>query len=78
MFLPLQYRWEQLLIFKCTTLCTLFSRTDFAFLSGIFAHVDSVKGAYVVVQASTIRYRRSLKLFDRYTIETRIVSFDER
>ena len=65
-------------ICKCTILCKLIFRTDFGFRSGLLAHVDSVKGAYPVVQASTIRYRRSLKLFDRYTIETRIVSFDER
>ena len=53
-------------------------RSDFAFRNGILAYVDSVRGAYVVVQASTIRYRRSLNFLQRYTIYTRIVSFDER
>ena len=53
-------------------------RTDFGFRSGILAYVESVKGAYIVVQASTIRYRKSISLLQRYTVKSKIVDFDER
>jgi acyl-CoA thioesterase FadM len=35
------------------------------------------RGLYPVVAAQTIRYRRSLRLFQRFEIETRIVGWDE-
>ena len=34
-------------------------------------------GVYPVVAAQTIRYRRSLRLFERFEIETRIIGWDE-
>ena len=42
------------------------------------AYVNSVKGAYIVVHASTIRYRKSLNFLKRYNIQTRLVFYDER
>lgn len=36
------------------------------------------KGWYPVVAASTMKYRRSLKLFDRFEITTRLLGWDER
>jgi acyl-CoA thioesterase FadM len=35
------------------------------------------QGVYPVVAAQTIRYRRSLRLFERFEIETRIIGWDE-
>jgi YbgC/YbaW family acyl-CoA thioester hydrolase len=36
------------------------------------------KGWYPVVAASTVKYRRSLQLWDRFEITTRVVGWDER
>lgn len=36
------------------------------------------RGWYPVVTAETIQFRRSLRLFERYTIRTRIVGWDDR
>jgi len=33
---------------------------------------------FPVVQAQTIRYRRSLRLFERFDVETRVVGWDEQ
>merc|ERR1719411_1004384 len=55
-----------------------FARFDFKFRSGMAEYLDSIKGAYIVMHASTIRYRRSLNFLQRYTVNTRLVYFDER
>jgi len=36
------------------------------------------RGWYPVVVAQSIRYRRSLRLFDRFVIETRVLGWDEK
>ena len=77
-FLMFNAALEYLNIVEHNSIITLPVRIDFGFRNGILAYVDSVKEAYVVVQASTIRYRRPLNFLQRYTINTRIVSFDER
>lgn len=53
-------------------------RFDFYYRTGMSAYVNSIKGAYIVVHASTIRYRRSLNFLKRYNIQTRLVFYDER
>jgi acyl-CoA thioesterase FadM len=55
-----------------------FARFDFKFRSGIASYTASVKGAYIVMHASTIRYRKSLNFLQRYTVTTKLVFFDER
>jgi YbgC/YbaW family acyl-CoA thioester hydrolase len=35
------------------------------------------RGFYAVVAAQTIRYRRSLRLFERFEVETRVIGWDE-
>lgn len=55
-----------------------FARFDFKFRSGMAAYVDSIKGAFIVMHASSIRYRRSLNFLQRYTVNTKLVYFDER
>jgi acyl-CoA thioesterase FadM len=36
------------------------------------------RGLYPVVAAQTIRYRRPLRLFERFEVETRVLGWDER
>jgi len=55
-----------------------FARFDFKFRSGIAAYIDSIKGAYIVMHASTIRYRKSLNFLQKYSVKTRLVYFDDR
>ena len=57
---------------------TLYCRFDFKFRSGIAAYIDSIKGAYIVMHASTIRYRKSLNFLQKYSVKTRLVYFDDR
>lgn len=52
-------------------------RTDLILRSGLFAPLRQ-RGWYPVMAAETIRFRRSLTLWQRYTIATRIVGWDER
>lgn len=52
-------------------------RIDLMLRSGLFATVNE-RGWYPVVTAQTIQYRRSLKLFDRFEIVTRVLSWDDK
>jgi acyl-CoA thioesterase FadM len=52
-------------------------RVDLMVRGGFF-HIARQKGWYPVVVTSTIDYKRALKLFERYTLQTRIASWDDR
>ncbi len=52
-------------------------RTDMMLRSGVFGLVRA-KGWYPVVAAETIRFQRSLTLFQRFTINTSVVGWDEK
>lgn len=52
-------------------------RTDLLLRSDAFTRVQK-KGWYPVLAAETIRFKRSLKLWQRFTIRTRVVGWDER
>ena len=53
-----------------------FTRRHFFRKTGIWQVVEKEKGNMIVV-AQTIRYRRELKFFDDFSIETRIVCFSD-
>lgn len=52
-------------------------RVDLMRRSGLFARIVA-NGWYPVVTAETIQFRRSLVLWERFTIVTRVVGWDER
>lgn len=53
------------------------ARVDLMLRSGIAATLRR-RGLYPVVAAETIRFRRSLKLFQAFDVETRIIGWDEK
>lgn len=54
-----------------------FARVDFYERSGLYRRIRE-KGGSVVQGACTIRYRRFVKTFSRYTITSKIVYWDEK
>ncbi|XP_043923313.1 protein THEM6 [Protopterus annectens] len=54
-----------------------FARVSLYAANGIMHALRRLNGS-VVLGASTIRYRRSLELFERYDIKTKIISWDEK
>lgn len=52
-------------------------RTDMMLRSGSFQPIRK-KGWYPVVAAETIRFQRSLKLFQKFVISTEVVGWDEK
>ena len=52
-------------------------RVDLMLRSGMFARLRA-RGWYPVVAGQSIQYFKSLNPFERFTIETRIVGWDER
>jgi len=52
-------------------------RTDMMLRSAVFGPVRA-QGWYPVVAAETIRFQRSLKLFQRFTIRTEVVGWDDK
>ena len=52
-------------------------RTDLLLRSGVFSKVRN-NGWYPVLAAETIRFKRSLTLWQRFTIRTKVVGWDER
>jgi len=52
------------------------ARVDLLLRSGALRRLRA-RGYYPVVAAQTIRYRRSLRPFERFEVETRIVGWDE-
>lgn len=53
------------------------ARVDLMVRSGLWAALNT-RGWYPVVTAETIRFRRSLKLFERFDIETRVIGWDKK
>lgn len=53
------------------------ARVDMMLRSG-FARLVRRAGYYPVVAAETIRFRRSLKLFERFRVDTRVLGWDEK
>lgn len=53
------------------------ARLDFVLRAGVFSAFWR-RGVYPVVAAETIRFRRSLRLFQRFEVETRVVGWDEQ
>lgn len=53
------------------------ARVDLMMRAG-FASTISARGWYPVVVAETIQFRRSLTLFQRFEIETRVLGWDEK
>ncbi|WP_110240487.1 thioesterase family protein [Nocardioides gilvus] len=52
-------------------------RVDMMVRSGFWSRVSG-HGWYAVVAAQTIRYRRSLKPWERFELRSRMIGFDER
>ena len=52
-----------------------FGRFNHYLCSGIYGHISSM-GGHVVVAAAAIRYRRSLQLWERFSLETKILCWD--
>ncbi len=53
------------------------ARVDLLLRSGV-GKLLWQKGLYPVVAAQTIRFRRSLKLFDAFEVETKVIGWDEK
>ncbi len=53
------------------------ARVDLMRRSGLFGKLVK-RGWYPVVMAETMQFRRSLKLFERFTIVTRVLTWDEK
>lgn len=53
------------------------ARVDLMMRAGMAGHIKA-RGWYPVVVAETIQFRRSLNLFDRFEIETRVLGWDEK
>jgi acyl-CoA thioesterase FadM len=53
------------------------ARVDMMLRSGALRRLRA-RRFYPVVAAQTIRYRRSLRLFERFEVETRVVGWDEQ
>lgn len=54
-----------------------FGRWSMIFRNGVF-DVSKKKGWYSVVAGETIKFRRSLKLWDKFTLQTQIMGHDEK
>ena len=54
-----------------------FGRWSMIFRNGIY-DLSMKKGWYSVVAGETIRFRRSLKLWDKFTITTKVLGHDEK
>lgn len=54
-----------------------FGRMDMIYRNGLF-ELARKKGIYGVVAGETIKFRRSLKLWDKFTIQTETLGHDER
>lgn len=54
-----------------------FGRWDMIFRNGVF-DLSMKKGWYSVVAGETIKFKKSLELWDKFQIETKIMGFDEK
>ncbi|MDA1081750.1 MAG: acyl-CoA thioesterase [Gemmatimonadetes bacterium] len=53
------------------------ARVDLMYRAGLMGRLTARRW-YPVVVAETIRFRKSLQLFDRFTIDTRVIGWDEK
>jgi acyl-CoA thioesterase FadM len=54
-----------------------FGRWDMVFRNGIF-DLTRKKGWYAVVAGESIKFRKALKLFDKFSLQTQTVGYDEK
>jgi acyl-CoA thioesterase FadM len=54
-----------------------FGRWDMVFRNGVYDACVK-RGWYSVVAAETIKFKKSLKLWDKFTLQTQLVSHDEK
>lgn len=54
-----------------------FGRWNMIFRNGVY-DLSLKKGWYSVVAGETIRFRRSLKLWDKFSLETKVIGHDEK
>ncbi len=54
-----------------------FGRWDMVFRNGIF-DICKTKGWYAVVAGETIKFRKSLKLWDKFTLQTLTIGHDDK
>jgi len=54
-----------------------FGRCDMVFRNGVFDACNK-KGWYAVVEVETIKFKKSLDLWDKFTLQTQIVGHDEK
>lgn len=54
-----------------------FGRWDMIFRNGVY-DLSRKKSWYSVVAGETIKFKKSLKLWDKFTIETQVVGHDEK
>jgi acyl-CoA thioesterase FadM len=54
-----------------------FGRFDMSFRNGVYDLYNKV-GWYAVVAGETIRFKKSLKLWDRFTLQTQMVGYDDK
>ncbi|MDZ4792405.1 MAG: acyl-CoA thioesterase [Hyphomicrobiales bacterium] len=53
------------------------ARVDLMIRSGLWRKIKE-NGIYPVIAAETMRFRRSLHLFERFTINTRVIGWDDK
>ena len=54
-----------------------FGRWDMVFRSGVYDACGK-RGWYAVVAGETIRFKKSLRLWDKFTLQTQVVGHDEK
>lgn len=54
-----------------------FGRWDMVFRSGVY-ETCARRGWYAVVAGETIKFKKSLKLWDKFTLQTQVVGHDEK
>lgn len=54
-----------------------FGRWDMIFRSGVYDK-SRARGWYSVVAGETIKFKRSLKLWDKFTIKTQVIGYDDK
>lgn len=54
-----------------------FGRWDMVFRNGVYDACNK-KGWYAVVAGETIKFKKSLELWDKFTLQTKIVGHDEK
>jgi len=55
-----------------------FARCDYYQRTGLASHLAKIPGSYVVLHASTIRYRKSINFLMPFKVTTKLLYFDDR